>query len=312
MDKKDDVSLGKTLKIDTTKYSDLDELLVSHIEAILSKTDTLMHSPKYKENAAELRSSLETQTKAKPGSAVYGFTLDRKFAGYFLLVFKLGAKAPIVEWPIKVFPDHYVLRGPTSKDCGDVVALSDAFKEMMMQKNRPKPAVASVPAAASTAPLANNRPHYNSYHHTPSSHGAGAYGHHPSTNSSMGSHHYVPHHAQPVAAHHLGGHQAAPPMHQASSSSGAPWGTPWGGASWTGAPSAGGQMGGPSGGHMTGPHHHSGGGYSSHGDSRHGGAHGGPHGGAHDAYGSRPSRAPPTPRRYMPTQGQPHPQQPYY
>jgi len=55
MDKKDDYSLGKTLKIGNSKYSDLDELLVSHIESILSKTETLMASPKYKESATDLR-----------------------------------------------------------------------------------------------------------------------------------------------------------------------------------------------------------------------------------------------------------------
>ena len=57
MDKKDDVSLGKILKIESTKYSDLDELLVSHIEAILSKTIALMQSPKYKEDASDLSKS---------------------------------------------------------------------------------------------------------------------------------------------------------------------------------------------------------------------------------------------------------------
>ena len=61
MDKKDDVSLGKTLKIDNAKYSDLDELLVSHIEAILSKTELLMASPKYKENASDLSKWFEVR-----------------------------------------------------------------------------------------------------------------------------------------------------------------------------------------------------------------------------------------------------------
>lgn len=56
-DKKDDYSLGKTLKIDNITYSDLDELLVSHIESIITKMETLMTSPKYKENAADLSKS---------------------------------------------------------------------------------------------------------------------------------------------------------------------------------------------------------------------------------------------------------------
>lgn len=55
MDKKDDYSLGKTLKIGNSKFSDLDELLVAHIESILDLTRTLMANPKYKENAMDLR-----------------------------------------------------------------------------------------------------------------------------------------------------------------------------------------------------------------------------------------------------------------
>jgi transcription elongation factor SPT6 len=55
MDKKDDVSLGRTLKIDNSKYTDLDELLVSHIESIMSKTEAIIANRKYKESASDLR-----------------------------------------------------------------------------------------------------------------------------------------------------------------------------------------------------------------------------------------------------------------
>ncbi|OAQ35444.1 transcription elongation factor Spt6 [Linnemannia elongata AG-77] len=318
MDKKDDVSLGKILKIDNSKYTDLDELLVSHIEAIMAKTELIMANRKYKESASDLRQSLDTQTKAKPDACVYGFTLDRKFPGFFSLLFKLGASRPIEELSVKVLPDHYVLKGPTNKDCKDFVTLCNSFKELMQQRLRPKPV-----ASTSTAGPSNSRPHYNSQsgssnnyssynsssgyngssygssHHTPSH--PGSYHQQPSSHS----HHYVPHHSQqPVVPHHLA-HQAAPPMHQqghpSSSSSSGHWGsTPWGGAPWTGA-AGGGHMGPPSG-HMTGPHHGYG---SAHGDSRHG-----PPGG-HDSYGARSSRAPPTPRRFMPPPGQ-QPQQPFY
>ncbi|KAF9324157.1 Transcription elongation factor spt6 [Podila minutissima] len=255
-DKKDDYSLGKTLKIDNNTYSDLDELLVSHIESIISKMETLMTSPKYKENAADLKQSLETATKAKPGAAVYGFTLDRKHAGYFLLIYKLGGNQPIHEMGIKVLPETYILKGQSSKECKDITSLTNSFKEMMMQMSRPKPAPAPMPSNRSTVHMGG--PHSHS-------------GMHP---SAMGSHHYVPHQAQP----HM--------THQPIPMQGAPWGTPWHGAPWTGAP--GGHMG--QGGHMTGPP-----------------SHGGP--GTHDGYGSRSSRAPPTPRRFMPPPGQ---QQPYY
>ncbi|KAF9433439.1 Transcription elongation factor spt6 [Entomortierella beljakovae] len=296
LDKKDDVSLGKTLKIDGAKYSDLDELLVSHIEAILSRTEVLMSNSKYKENASDLRQSLETQTKAKPGSAVYGFTLDREYPGYFVVIFKMGAKSTIEEWKIKVNPEVYVLKGPTTKECKDVTAICNSLKEMALARSRPKSSSSSMSSSAQS-----NRPHYNSYNGSSSSSSYGNAHHTPSHSGSYNHHHYQPHPShQPVAPHHA----AMPPMQQAphpSSSGGGPWGsTPWGGASWTGAP-GGGHMGPP--GHMTGPHHGYGGG--GHGEGRHGGPPG-----THDTYGSRSSRAPPTPRRFMPPPGQ-QPSQPY-
>lgn len=61
MDKKDDVSLGKILKIDNSKYTDLDELLVSHIESIMAKTEFIMANRKYKESASDLRKYFDVQ-----------------------------------------------------------------------------------------------------------------------------------------------------------------------------------------------------------------------------------------------------------
>ncbi|KAG0236910.1 Transcription elongation factor spt6 [Actinomortierella wolfii] len=259
LDKKDDYSLGKTLKIDGIKYSDLDELLVSHMEAIQGKIDALMASPKYKEDSAELRQSLETATKAKPGAAVYGFTPDRKAPGFFTLMVKLGANRAIEEWHIKVQPEHYVLRGPSTKECKDVVTLTNSFKEMAMNRSRPKQPSVPVPLPTRGSSGSGGMPmHISSGGHIGAPH------------QPMGGHHYMPHQPPPHMMH-----QAMPPVQPS-------WGTPWGGAPWTGAP--GGHM---QGGHMTGPSH---GGQSS-----------------HDGYGMRSSRAPPTPRRFMPP-----PHNPYY
>lgn len=55
--KEDDKSLGRVLQIDDSTYNDLDELLVSHIEAILGRIHALMSSPKYRENEYELSKS---------------------------------------------------------------------------------------------------------------------------------------------------------------------------------------------------------------------------------------------------------------
>jgi hypothetical protein len=53
----DDSSLGKVLQIEDSTYNDLDELLVSHIEAIMGRIHALMISPKYRENEYELSRS---------------------------------------------------------------------------------------------------------------------------------------------------------------------------------------------------------------------------------------------------------------
>ncbi|KAK3809752.1 MAG: SH2 domain-containing protein, partial [Linnemannia gamsii] len=107
--KRDEISLGKVLQIDNSKYNDLDDLLVSHVEAILGRIHTLMQSPKYHEKEHELKRWLETQTRTRPDSAVYGFTLSHKYPGYFSLIFKLGRAAKIDEWNIKVLPELYQL-----------------------------------------------------------------------------------------------------------------------------------------------------------------------------------------------------------
>ncbi|KAF9935112.1 Transcription elongation factor spt6 [Linnemannia zychae] len=130
LQKRDDASLGDILQIDGATYRDLDELLVTHIEAILSRIQDLMRSPKYHENEYGLKYWLEEQTKARPDNAVYGFTLSRKYPGYFSLIFKLGKHAKIDEWNIKVLPGFYQLKGPSRRDCPTVISISDNFKDM--------------------------------------------------------------------------------------------------------------------------------------------------------------------------------------
>lgn len=77
MDKKDDVSLGKILKIDSSKYTDLDELLVSHIESIMSKTESIIANRKYKDSASDLRKYFDLQMLSFVGS--YGSSKGQSF-----------------------------------------------------------------------------------------------------------------------------------------------------------------------------------------------------------------------------------------
>ncbi|KAF9130718.1 Transcription elongation factor spt6 [Mortierella sp. 14UC] len=167
-EKTDEISLGKVLQIDNSTYHDLDELLVSHIATILSRIQDLMESPKYHENEYELKQWLEKQTKARPDSAVYGFTLSHKYPGYFSLIFKLGRAAKIDEWNIKVLPDCYQLKGPSKRNCADPVAISDNFKEMAMKlssrrSSKKPPTSNSAYGSVSGSTYAHGHGHDNGY-----------------------------------------------------------------------------------------------------------------------------------------------------
>ncbi|KAG0074931.1 Transcription elongation factor spt6 [Linnemannia elongata] len=164
INKRDDISLGKVLQIDDSTYIDLDDLLVSHIEAILSRCHDLMSSPKYRENEYELRAWLEEQTRIRPDVAVYGFTLSRKYPGYFSLIFKLGHHAKIDEWNIKVLPSFFQLKGPSKRNCVDPTAISDNFKDMaskISHRNRTSKKPGNLPDSGSTTAFDSSSAHRN-------------------------------------------------------------------------------------------------------------------------------------------------------
>jgi transcription elongation factor SPT6 len=56
LDKPNEYSLGRNLRIQGKyTYSDLDELIVSHVRSMARKVDEMMHSDKYKGTEADLR-----------------------------------------------------------------------------------------------------------------------------------------------------------------------------------------------------------------------------------------------------------------
>jgi transcription elongation factor SPT6 len=58
LDKPNEFSLGRQLRIQGKyTYSDLDELIVSHVRAMARKVDEMMHSDKYKGGEGDLRKS---------------------------------------------------------------------------------------------------------------------------------------------------------------------------------------------------------------------------------------------------------------
>jgi transcription elongation factor SPT6 len=118
-DKPSDSELGRQLSINNSEFfSDLDELLVNHVGAVVRKLDTLMQHEKYRpegqlgesswldthtRSAAEAHSCvdgdpftddyLNDQVRARPGSSAYGFSLDSERPGWAKLSFLSRPKA---------------------------------------------------------------------------------------------------------------------------------------------------------------------------------------------------------------------------
>ncbi|KAK9462225.1 SH2 domain-containing protein [Lipomyces oligophaga] len=111
LEKENDYSLGRVLKVGEERYSDLDELIFMHIQAMARKVDEMINSEKFQKGTKEdVEKWLTIYTAANPSRSNYAFCLDMKHAGYFDLCFKAGASSKVVVWPVKVIPNGYQLR----------------------------------------------------------------------------------------------------------------------------------------------------------------------------------------------------------
>ncbi|KAF2084298.1 transcription elongation factor spt6 [Saccharata proteae CBS 121410] len=130
LDKENEYSLGRTLKIGGRyTYSDLDELIANHVQAMSKKVDEIMTDEKYKEGSKTATDEwLTTYTEANPRRSTYAFCINTQYPGYFHMCFKAGLTAPPGHWPIKIIPGAYEMRGnqyPSMK------ALKNGFKLMV-------------------------------------------------------------------------------------------------------------------------------------------------------------------------------------
>ncbi|KAI9768810.1 MAG: Transcription elongation factor spt6 [Geoglossum simile] len=129
LDKENEFSVGKQLKIggkQTYKYSDLDELIVNHVKAMARKVDEMMLHEKYQSGSkADTERWLTTYTEANPTRSVYAFCINPKYPGYFYLCFKAGPRAQMGNWPVKVVPQAFELKGNVYPD---MRALCNGFK----------------------------------------------------------------------------------------------------------------------------------------------------------------------------------------
>lgn len=103
---------GKEYVVELKRYSDLDQLIFQHVQAIAKHVNEMCRHPKFREGAlGEVHDWLESYTKANPKSSAYVFCYDHKSPGWFLLLFKVGVNTPVSTWHVKTEVNGFVLKG---------------------------------------------------------------------------------------------------------------------------------------------------------------------------------------------------------
>lgn len=125
-----------TLTVDGARYSDLDELIARHIQAMSRKVDEMTASDKFRVGGrSETEKWLTAFTEASASRSVYAFCLDHKRPGSFLLCFKTGRSSPVGVWHVRVIPNGFELM---NNRYADVPSLCNGFKSIFtrMQQRR--------------------------------------------------------------------------------------------------------------------------------------------------------------------------------
>ncbi|KAH9951462.1 transcription elongation factor Spt6 [Amylocystis lapponica] len=120
-------TVGTKLIVDAThQYSDLDELVVNHVQAMTRKVEELMAHEKFKHGTEDdLHLFLKNVVAANPARSAYGFTLNRKRPGHFNLCFLVNKGSTVQTWPVRVTPEAYYLFDTPATGVSE---LCDAFK----------------------------------------------------------------------------------------------------------------------------------------------------------------------------------------
>lgn len=126
LEKENEFSVGKKLRVQNTQYSDLDELIVEHVKAMAKKVEEMTRSDKFHAGSkSDLDRWLSSYIQANPSRSNYGFCIDTKHPGYFQLCFKSGRNSPVNSWPVRVIPQGFTMRG---NKYPDMRALCNGFK----------------------------------------------------------------------------------------------------------------------------------------------------------------------------------------
>ncbi|KAF2634083.1 transcription elongation factor Spt6 [Massarina eburnea CBS 473.64] len=132
MNKASEYSLGKQLRVGKATYSDLDELIVNHVEAMAKKVTELVKDERFQSGTKEQTEQwLQTYCQANPNRFMYQFCSIPKYPGHFWLVFQAGKDRKPGAWPVKVIPNAFEM----SKNVyPDMSALKNGFKLMYQSK----------------------------------------------------------------------------------------------------------------------------------------------------------------------------------
>ncbi|KAJ7063371.1 transcription elongation factor SPT6 [Mycena amicta] len=135
-------ALGTQYIVDATHtYSDLDELIVNHVQAMARKVEELMAHDRYKNGSEDdLHLFLKNSLAANPGKSMYGFALNRKKPGHFSLCFLANKNSHVQNWPVRVTPESYMLFDAAAVG---VPELCDAFKVRHLHESQNQQAAAA-------------------------------------------------------------------------------------------------------------------------------------------------------------------------
>ncbi|KAG4306527.1 hypothetical protein PORY_000515 [Pneumocystis oryctolagi] len=135
LDKENEFSVGRQLRVrgkeQNYSYSDLDELIVSHVKSIARKIDEMTTNEKFQKGTraetVTLEQWLNRYSEANPRRSCYAFCFNPKYPGFFDLCFKANLKSKVVSWSVKVVPNAFSLKGNLY---GDMNTLCNGFKMM--------------------------------------------------------------------------------------------------------------------------------------------------------------------------------------
>ncbi|KAF2707850.1 transcription elongation factor Spt6 [Pleomassaria siparia CBS 279.74] len=131
--KETEYSLGKQLRVGKHTYSDLDELIVNHVEAMSKKVTEMMKDERFQPGGKESTEQwLKTYCEANPSRFMYAFCAMPKYPGYFYLCYRAGYKGTPGAWYVKVIPNAFELE---KNAYPDMTALKNGFKLLFGSKN---------------------------------------------------------------------------------------------------------------------------------------------------------------------------------